>query len=134
MNSSRSFDPDLAALLPRELVSELVALGTSAGAEFAEVYGEVTVQSGFTLEEDRLKTSQYSVLQGVGVRAVHGEQTGYAYADGFAPSDLREAARVAARIARDGASASRDRGGPRAFHVVDAPAPFTLNAPEIGKA
>jgi len=59
------------------------------------------------------------------VRAIAGKQTGYAYADGFAPADLREAARVAARIARDGAS----NGAPIAFHVVDAPAPFTLVSP-----
>jgi TldD protein len=122
--------PDLAALLPRELVSELITLARSAGAEFAEVYGEYTVQSGFTFEEDRLKTSQYAVQQGVGVRAVRGEGTGYAYADGFAPADLREAARVASRIARDDAAAATGpAGAPRAFRVVDVAAPFSLAHP-----
>jgi TldD protein len=123
-------EPDLSALLPRELVDELLTLGGAGGAEFAEVYGEYTVQSGFTLEEDRLRASQYAVLQGVGVRALRGDQTGYAYADGFAPDDLREAARVAARIARDGTAAATGGGGaPRAFRVVDAPAPFRLERP-----
>ena len=122
--------PDLHALLPRELAAELLALGQSGGAEFAEIYAEHTVQSAFTLEEERLKTSQCAVHQGVGVRAVRGEQTGYAYADGFSPDDLREAARVAARIARDRAAAASGAGGaPRAFRVVDAPAPFTLERP-----
>ncbi|MEK7330106.1 MAG: TldD/PmbA family protein [Candidatus Eisenbacteria bacterium] len=130
MVSDARAEPDLSLLLPRELVGELLALGRGGGAEFAEVYGEYTVQSGFTLEEDRLRTSQYAVLQGVGVRAVRGDQTGYAYADGFAPDDLREAARVAARIARDGAAAATGAGGaPRAFRVVDAPAPFSLKRP-----
>ncbi|HYM79838.1 MAG TPA: metallopeptidase TldD-related protein [Candidatus Limnocylindria bacterium] len=125
--TSSDFDavPDLAARLPRELVSELLALGRASGAEFAEVYAEHNVQTAFTLEEDRLKSSRYSVLQGVGVRAVHGEQTGYAYADGFAPDDLREAARVAARIAREEPAGE----APRGFRVVDAPAPFTLACP-----
>jgi TldD protein len=117
--------PDLGALLPRELVSELVILARSKGAEFAEVYGEYTVHTAFALEEDRLKTSSYSVLQGVGVRAITGAQTGYAYADGFAPDDLREAARVAARIA----SGAAGNGSPAAFRVVDAPAPFVLDHP-----
>ncbi|NOT35129.1 MAG: metalloprotease TldD, partial [Candidatus Eisenbacteria bacterium] len=67
----------------------------------------------------------YSVTEGLGVRAVVGEQTGYAYADGFAPDDLREAARVAARIARDGRAAA----APQAFRVVEARAPFTLASP-----
>ncbi|MBI5711717.1 MAG: TldD/PmbA family protein [Candidatus Eisenbacteria bacterium] len=135
---------DLAALLPRELVAELLALARARGAEFAEVFGEHTVHTAFSLEEGRLKTSQYSVTQGVGVRAIRGEQTGYAYADGFAAPDLREAARVAGRIARDGApdpdpgapSVSAPTGAgrpgaraPRAFRVVDAPAPFALVSP-----
>jgi TldD protein len=111
--------------LPRELVEELLHLARAQGAEFAEVFGEYTVHTGFQLEENRLRTSSYQVSQGVGVRAISGEQTGYAYADGFSPADLREAARVAARIARNG----NTNGAPIAFRVVDAPAPFTLAAP-----
>jgi len=117
--------PDLPALLPRDLLAELLAIARSAGADFAEVYGESTLSTGFSYEERRLKTSSLSATQGLGVRAVIGEQTGYAYADGFAPDDLREAARVASRIARDGRPGER----PRAFRLVDAPAPFTLRQP-----
>jgi TldD protein len=116
---------DLLALLPRELAAELLEIAREKGADFAEVYGEQSVHTGFSYEENRLKTSSYSVTQGVGVRAVIGDQTGYAYADGFSPDDLREAARVAARIAR-GAPAN---GRPRAFRVVDAPWPFRLERP-----
>jgi TldD protein len=127
MDAGPPAGPDI---LPRELVAELLGIGRGSGAEFAEIYAEQTAQSGFTLEEDRLKTSQYAVQQGVGVRAVRGEATGYAYADGFAPADLREAARVAARIARDGAAAATGPGNaPRAFRVVDAAAPFILRRP-----
>ncbi|MEO5619165.1 MAG: TldD/PmbA family protein [Candidatus Eisenbacteria bacterium] len=120
--SSRSAFSDR---LPRELVEELIHLARAQGAEFAEVFGEYTAHTGFHLEENRLRTSSYQVSQGVGVRAIKGGQTGYAYADGFAPADLREAARVASRIARDG----NTNGAPIAFRVVDAPAPFTLAAP-----
>src|SRR5947207_14543522 len=91
---------DLHALLPRELASELLQVARAKGADFAEVYGEHSVHTGFSYEENRLKTSSYSVTQGVGVRGVIGDQTGYAYADGFSAADLREAARVAARTAR----------------------------------
>src|SRR5437867_7020989 len=93
--------------LPRELASELLALARESGAEFSEVYAESTVNTAFELEESRLKSSSYSVRQGVGVRAIRGGQTGYAYADGFALDELREAARVAGRIARDGAAPGR---------------------------
>jgi TldD protein len=110
--------------LPRELAAELLALARAHGAEFAEVYAETATGGAFSYEEQRLKTSSYSVTSGLGVRAVIGDQTGYAYADGFAPEDLREAARVAARIARDGRA-----GTAVAFRVVDTPAPFTLAEP-----
>ena len=128
--------------LPRELVSELLALARASGAEFSEVYAESTVNTAFELEESRLKSCSYSVRQGVGVRAIRGRQTGYAYADGFAPEDLREAARVAGRIARDGAAGGgsekpapgRSAGaalpsGATAFQVVDARPPFVLERP-----
>jgi len=116
---------DLHALLPRELASELLGIARAKGADFAEVYGEHSVHTGFSYEENRLKTSSYSVTQGVGVRAVIGDQTGYAYADGFAPADLREAARVAARIARGPAG----NDAPKSFRVVEAPWPFRLERP-----
>jgi len=111
--------------LPRELAAELLALARAHGADFAEVYGEHTTLTTFVFEESRLKSSELRVVQGLGVRAIRGSETGYAYADGFDPDDLREAARVASRIARDGAAGSR----PVAFHAVDAAPPFTLREP-----
>lgn len=117
--------PRLSQSVPRELVAELLAIARSMGADFADVFAEHTVLRGFSFDEGRLKAGSYSVLNGVGVRAIISEQTGYAYADGFAPPDLREAARVAARIARNGAPGA----APTAFRVVDAPAPFTLREP-----
>ena len=121
--------PELSTLLPRELISELLALARSGGASFAEIFGEHAIVTGFALDEARLKTASYSVLQGVGVRAIRGEQTGYAYADGFAPEALREAARVASRIARDAPPAATGPAGPVAFRVAEAPAPFVLRDP-----
>ena len=63
----------LSGLLPRELVEELLHLARAAGADFAEVFAEYTVHTGFQLEERRLRTSSYQVSQGVGVRAIAGE-------------------------------------------------------------
>jgi TldD protein len=117
--------PDLARLVPRELVTELLAIARASGADFADVYAEHTVLTGFSFDEGRVKKASYSVLNGIGVRAVLGDMTGYAYADGFAAADAREAARVAAGIARTGSA----QDPPRAWRVVDAPAPFTLARP-----
>lgn len=125
MTSSAATAVGLGDRLPRELAEDLLHLARAQGAEFAEVYGEYTTHTAFQLEENRLRTSSYQVSQGVGVRAIVGEQTGYAWADGFAPADLREAARVAARIARSGS----ENGKPIAFRVVDAAPPFRLASP-----
>ncbi len=122
--------PELSTLLPRELAEEILALARAGGAGFADLYAEHAVVSGFTLDEQRLKSASYSVLRGVGVRAIRGEATGYAYADGFSPDGLREAARVAARIARDTPpAASGARGMPIAFRASGAPPPFLLRDP-----
>lgn len=115
----------IASLFPRELAGELLALARASGAEFAEVFAEQKTSGSFRFEEHQLKEGSHAAAAGVGVRAIRGAQTGFAYADGFAPDDLREAARVAARIARDGKAG----GVPRAFAVVDPPPPFTLAHP-----
>src|SRR5690349_1877898 len=123
--SSSAPTPDVSRFLPPELAAQVLELARARGADFAELYAEYTVHSAFGLDEGRLKTASHSVLQGVGVRAIAGEQTGYAYADGFVADDLREAARVAAGIAR---STPASHPIP-AFRVVEARAPFTLEHP-----
>jgi TldD protein len=119
--------PELSTLLPRDLAAELLALARSGGADFADLYAEHAIVTGFTLDERRVKSASYTVLQGVGVRAIRGEQTGYAYADGFAPDALREAARVAAAVARRPSPAAT--GAPVAFRVTPGEPPFVLRDP-----
>src|SRR5215831_8929094 len=122
--------PELSSLLPRDLAAELLALARSGGATFADLYAEHAVVTGFSLDERRVKTASYTVLQGVGVRAIRGDQTGYAYADGFSPDALREAARVAAAVARDAPpAATASSGRPAAFHVTPGEPPFVLRDP-----
>src|SRR5262245_28903729 len=121
--------PELSSSLPRELAAELLALARSGGADFADLYAEHAIVTAFSLDERRVKTASYRVLQGVGVRAIRGEQTGYAYADGFAPDALREAARVAAAVARDAPAGARAGETPVAFRVTPGEPPFVLRDP-----
>ena len=52
--------PDLSRMVPRELVTELLAIARASGAGFADVYAEHTVLTGFSLRrgpgEDRRRT------------------------------------------------------------------------------
>jgi TldD protein len=116
--------PPVTQFLGQDQVAELLKIGLSKGAEFAEVYGEYTINTTFVLDENELRQAQYGVLSGVGVRVIDGDTVGYAYADEFGMAGLREAARVAAAIA------SKNEGGtPRAFAASKAKAPFTLSRP-----
>lgn len=116
--------PSIETFLGRDQVAELLRIALSKGGEFAEVYGEYTLNTSFNLDEGSLKEAQYGVLQGVGIRVITGEQTGYAYADEFGMEALREAAGVAAAVARSNAAAS-----PQAFKVSDVVPPFVLTSP-----
>lgn len=118
-------EASLSRWLPRELAGELLAIARAQGADFADLYAEHAVLTSFSLEEGRLKQGTYSVLQGVGIRAIKGDQTGYAYADGFALSALREAAQVAARIAHEPAPA----GAIPPFRITESAPPFALRQP-----
>lgn len=116
--------PAVESFLGQDQVQELLKLALARGGEFAEVYGEYTIESNFTIDERLLKTARYGVLQGVGVRVIVGAQTGYAYADEFGMDALREAARVAAAIATSGRAGTHSP-----FHVSDVKPPFVLDQP-----
>src|SRR5262245_53034644 len=116
--------PPVTQFLKQDQVAELLKLALGKGAEFAEVYGEYTINTTFVLDENELRQAQYGVVSGVGVRVIDGETVGYAYADEFGMEGLREAARVAASIA------SKQEGGtPRAFAATKAKSPFVLSRP-----
>lgn len=116
--------PSVTQFLKQDQVAELIRLGLSKGAGFAEVYGEYTINTTFVLDENELRQAQYGVLSGVGVRVIDGETVGYAYADEYGMDGLREAARVAASIASRGTP-----GRAVAFAATKAKAPFVLTRP-----
>ena len=69
----------------------------------ADLYFQYTRSEGWSLEEGIVKTGSFSIDQGVGVRAVSGEKTAFAYSDDISEASLLDAARTVRSIA----SASR---------------------------
>lgn len=53
------------------------------------------------LEDSIIKDGSYNIDRGVGVRAVSGEKTGFAYADQISKLALEQSARAARTIVRD---------------------------------
>ena len=70
--------------------------------DFGDLYFQQTRYEAWSLEDRRVKDGQYSIEQGVGVRALAGEKTGFAYSDQIDSEALGDAARAARAIASQG--------------------------------
>jgi TldD protein len=82
------------------------ALGTIAEHRIddADLYFQFTRHEGWSLEEGIVKSGSFSIEQGVGVRAVAGEKTAFAYSDDISEAALLDAARTVRTIAAAGQS------------------------------
>ncbi|QBM26857.1 metalloprotease TldD [Hydrogenophaga pseudoflava] len=82
------------------------ALGemTSHGVDDADLYFQTTRSEGWSLEEGIVKTGSFSIDQGVGVRAVSGEKTAFAYSDDLSWDSLLDAAHTVRSISGQGQS------------------------------
>ena len=70
----------------------------------ADLYFQLTRHEGWSLEEGIVKSGSFSIDQGVGVRAVAGEKTAFAYSDDISLASLLDAARTVRSIAAAGQS------------------------------
>ncbi|MFZ9509421.1 MAG: metalloprotease TldD [Burkholderiaceae bacterium] len=86
---------------------------TAHRVDDADLYFQYTRNEGWSLEEGIVKTGSFSIDQGVGVRAVSGEKTAFAYSDDISLASLLDAARTVRSIARAGASARQRVGAPK---------------------
>lgn len=116
--------PSLSQFLCDDDLNGLLAMALSRGGDFAEVYAEYTIDSAFELDEQKLKHVLYGIRQGVGIRVVEGERTGYAYADHFDANRLKEVASVAASIASNGGGVT-----PTPVEAKEFESPFKIDNP-----
>ena len=70
----------------------------------ADLYFQATRHEGWSLEEGIVKSGSFSISQGVGVRAVAGEKTAFAYSDDLTAEALLDAAATVRTIAAAGQS------------------------------
>ena len=74
------------------------------GIDFGDLYFQHARRESWSVEDGIVKDGAHSIEQGVGVRAISGEKTGFAYSDDINADALRLAAGSARAIARDGAA------------------------------
>lgn len=85
-------------------IDKLLATALARGGDYADLYFEYRVSNSVHIEEQIVKSASRSMLQGVGVRVIIGDKTGYAYTDEIAFDAIRRAAEAASQIARSGGS------------------------------
>ncbi len=77
----------------------------------ADLYFQAVRSESWVLEEGIIKSGSYNIERGVGVRAISGEKTGFAYSDDILMPALEQAANAASSIARTG-----HEGSVKAWH------------------
>ncbi|MCQ8896994.1 metalloprotease TldD [Limnobacter humi] len=76
--------------------------------DFADLYFQYGCVEGWSLDEGIVKSGSYNIEQGVGVRAVSGEKTAFAYSDDIALKPILAAAKSVREIAALGKTANRN--------------------------
>jgi TldD protein len=85
---------------------ELAALDRALAAamtrnlDYVDLYLQLTRYETWTVEDGIVKEGAYSVDQGIGVRAISGERTGFAYSDQLDEAALSDAVKAPRGIAR----------------------------------
>ncbi len=88
-------------------ISKVLSATLAKGAEFADVFFEYRISSNLSFEEDIVKSARRGIVQGVGIRAVKGDQIGFAFTEDVSMPSMLEAANAAAAIASDNTAKTR---------------------------
>ena len=93
------------------------AFGTllGPGIDFGDLYFQHARRESWTVEDGIVKDGAHSIEQGVGVRAISGEKTGFAYSDDINAQALLEAAKSARAISKGTAAGDGNAPGARAL-------------------
>ncbi len=92
-------------------VGQLLGALASHQIDYGDLYFQYTSHEGWSLEDGRIKSGSSNIDQGVGIRAISGEKTGFAYSDEIDMRALTHAARAAREIASAGGSGRISAGG-----------------------
>ena len=119
-------------LSAENLAQSLVLIGAHH-VDYADIYCQRTAFESWHLDEGMVKSGSYQINQGVGVRAVSGEKTAFAYADSLSADAIRRAAQAVRVIGEAGNTApvrvpAQVSGCPNAYGALNPIA--TLDSPQ----
>jgi len=102
-------------------VEQALGLVLGSAVDSADLYFQLSREESWALEDGIVKEGNSSIEQGVGVRAMAGEKTGFAYSDEIMLPALEEAARAARAIAVAGGEGAVQAWRPMAGHQLYLP-------------
>ncbi len=70
--------------------------------DYADLYFQYVRSEGWSLEEGIVKSGSFNIEQGVGVRAISGEKTAFAFSDDISLAALEDAAKATRAIGQQG--------------------------------
>lgn len=82
-------------------LQQVIAAAMSKGADYADLFFEHTISNRLTLLDGEVNRVSSSIDYGVGIRAIVGDQTGYAFVENTNLKDMLNAAKTAASIASE---------------------------------
>ena len=85
--------------LDQKNLSSLLGSLNSRQIDYGDLYFQYTSHESWSLEDGKVKSGSRNIDQGVGIRAVSGEKTGFAYSDDLNLSVLSQAANSAREVA-----------------------------------
>ncbi len=85
-----------------EQLSSVFSELAGPGIDAADLYFENRISEAWVLEEGIVKEGSFSLDQGVGVRALAGEKTGFSYSNALTLPALLQAAQASRSIAQSG--------------------------------
>lgn len=81
-------------------INQIIKAALKRGGDFAEVYYEYRLTTSITLQENKIKSINRGIEEGVGIRILNGEQTGYAFSDSMNFNDVLKVAESSSLIAQ----------------------------------
>ena len=88
--------------LGREELNQVLGLVAARNVDYADIYFQSCWHESLVLEDSIIKDGSFNIDRGVGVRAVSGEKTGFAYSDQINQLALQQSAKAARGITRSG--------------------------------
>ena len=102
--------------------------------DYADLYFQYSRAESWSLEEGIVKSGSFNIDQGVGVRAVSGEKTAFAYSDDISLNALDSAAQATRAIARQGGTQKvpmLHHGSRRQIYLPDDPIASLKDAEKV---